>query len=95
MAKLHPFSGMQHLDVAGGTGDVAFRVLRGMAENDASSSAASTGASASAGAAPVQDGANERRGGCVTLCDINPAMLEEGRRRAAAGRHGASLPLPQ
>jgi hypothetical protein len=25
--KLRPFAGMQHLDVAGGTGDVAFRVL--------------------------------------------------------------------
>jgi len=26
VAKLHPFPGMQHLDVAGGTGDVACRV---------------------------------------------------------------------
>jgi hypothetical protein len=26
VAKLHPFPGMQHLDVAGGTGDVARRV---------------------------------------------------------------------
>ena len=26
--SLRPFPGMQHLDVAGGTGDVAFRVLR-------------------------------------------------------------------
>lgn len=28
--KLRPFPGMQHLDVAGGTGDVAFRVLEAM-----------------------------------------------------------------
>ena len=30
MESLHPFPGMQHLDVAGGTGDVAFRVVRGI-----------------------------------------------------------------
>ena len=28
--KLRPFLGMQHLDVAGGTGDAAFRVLEAM-----------------------------------------------------------------
>jgi hypothetical protein len=27
VSRLQPFAGMQHLDVAGGTGDVAFRVL--------------------------------------------------------------------
>ncbi|PWZ23393.1 2-methoxy-6-polyprenyl-1,4-benzoquinol methylase, mitochondrial [Zea mays] len=27
ISKLNPFPGMKHLDVAGGTGDVAFRVL--------------------------------------------------------------------
>lgn len=27
VSQLRPFAGMQHLDVAGGTGDVAFRVL--------------------------------------------------------------------
>ena len=27
VSQLAPFAGMQHLDVAGGTGDVAFRVL--------------------------------------------------------------------
>ena len=37
VAKLQPFAGMRHLDVAGGTGDVAFRVLKAirMAEADA------------------------------------------------------------
>ncbi|MDR1828019.1 MAG: class I SAM-dependent methyltransferase, partial [Methylobacteriaceae bacterium] len=41
------------LDIAGGTGDIAFRILR--------------------------DGGEQTR---VTILDINPAMLEEGRRRA-------------
>ena len=30
VAAVQPYAGMQHLDVAGGTGDVAFRVLRAM-----------------------------------------------------------------
>lgn len=64
---LQPFAGMQHLDVAGGTGDVAFRVLREIrrAEHDAvrrSSALATTP-------------------GSVTICDINPDMLEAGKAR--------------
>ena len=30
VASVQPFAGMQHLDVAGGTGDVAIRVLQAM-----------------------------------------------------------------
>lgn len=30
VSMLHPFPGMQHLDVAGGTGDIAFRILNSM-----------------------------------------------------------------
>lgn len=30
VAAVQPYAGMQHLDVAGGTGDVAFRMLRAM-----------------------------------------------------------------
>lgn len=48
---LHPRTGMRILDVAGGTGDIAFRMKK-RAECD------------------------------VTVCDINHAMLEEGRNRA-------------
>jgi demethylmenaquinone methyltransferase/2-methoxy-6-polyprenyl-1,4-benzoquinol methylase len=44
-----------HLDVAGGTGDVAFRIAR-------------------------RGGPNVR----VTVCDISPAMVNEGRKRAEA-----------
>lgn len=52
----------EHLDVAGGTGDIAFRLLE------------RTGGAAS--------------GARVTVCDINPAMLEVGRQRAAAREDG-------
>src|SRR6187549_1401154 len=50
---LNPRAGEKFLDVAGGTGDIAFRIVR-----------------------RVGDGAD------VTICDINPAMLEVGRDRA-------------
>jgi demethylmenaquinone methyltransferase/2-methoxy-6-polyprenyl-1,4-benzoquinol methylase len=49
---LNPRVGEKFLDVAGGTGDIAFRIVR-----------------------RVGDGAE------VTICDINPAMLEVGRDR--------------
>eukprot|EP00798_Chlamydomonas_sp_ICE-L_P013335 gene13335-19174_t len=72
--SLRPFPGMQHLDVAGGTGDVAFRVLRAIrqAELGARSSSSSQGAAAEA-AGP----------GSVVVCDINPEMLAEGKKKAA------------
>jgi demethylmenaquinone methyltransferase/2-methoxy-6-polyprenyl-1,4-benzoquinol methylase len=49
---LHPRRGEKFLDVAGGTGDIAFRIVRRV------------------------------EGAAVTICDINPAMLEVGRDRA-------------
>jgi demethylmenaquinone methyltransferase / 2-methoxy-6-polyprenyl-1,4-benzoquinol methylase len=54
---LNPRPGERLLDVAGGTGDIAFRIVKRLTE----------------------------RGGekpDVTICDINPAMLEVGRDRA-------------
>lgn len=50
--KLNPQSGTKLLDVAGGTGDIAFRFLK------------------------------KAGGGNVTVCDINPNMLEEGYKNA-------------
>lgn len=54
---LKPRPGMAVLDVAGGTGDIAFRILDASAKNQAGSAS-------------------------VTVCDINDAMLREGRDRA-------------
>ena len=51
---LNPRAGESFLDVAGGTGDIAFRILKRAGE-----------------------------GAHVTVCDINPAMLDVGRDRAA------------
>lgn len=60
---------MQHLDVAGGTGDVAFRVLDQIMQQE--------------------DGQEQHLqpivpAGSVTVCDINPEMLAEGRKKAQA-----------
>jgi len=55
--RLRPKPGMRLLDLAGGTGDVAFRFLDAVGE--------------------IMDGAAP-----VTVCDINPNMLEVGRGRA-------------
>ena len=64
-------AGTHHLDVAGGTGDVGFRVLRRLREADV---AAADAAAASRGTPPALSS--------VTVCDINPDMLAEGRRKA-------------
>lgn len=71
---LRPFPGMRHLDVAGGTGDVALRVLSAITA--AESEAAARAASDAPGAAPPDPGH-------VTVCDINGAMLAVGRDKAA------------
>jgi demethylmenaquinone methyltransferase/2-methoxy-6-polyprenyl-1,4-benzoquinol methylase len=60
---LNPQPGWRHVDVAGGTGDIAFRI---------------------ADLARVRGGA-----ATVTVCDINPDMLNEGVRRAAEKGDGA------
>lgn len=63
---------MQHLDVAGGTGDVAFRVLRKMREDELR-------LHEEAGSSNEV----EELPGEVTVCDINPDMLGQGQKRAA------------
>ncbi|XP_039157477.1 LOW QUALITY PROTEIN: 2-methoxy-6-polyprenyl-1,4-benzoquinol methylase, mitochondrial-like [Eucalyptus grandis] len=69
VSKLHPFPGMKHLDVAGGTGDVAFRILedinstRHRALQDA-----------------TEDYLHEETQ--IYICDINPNMLNVGKKRA-------------
>lgn len=60
---------MQHLDVAGGTGDVAFRVLDQIMQQEDEQ---------------VQHLQSIVPAGSVTVCDINPEMLAEGRKKAQA-----------
>lgn len=67
--QLRPAPGQVHLDVAGGTGDVAFRVLRSLRT-------AERVAAAQGRPAPAQGP------GVVIVSDISAAMLSEGRKRA-------------
>ena len=69
VSKVGAFAGMTHLDVAGGTGDIAFRVLRALQK--AEKNAELDG--------QVLDAKTRGR---VIVSDINPAMLREGMKRA-------------
>ena len=76
VTKLSPFPGMQHLDVAGGTGDVAFRIASSLQSFSSGSSSSSSSSSET---------------GSVTVCDINESMLQQGQARASKGLPGAHL----
>ncbi|CAI0423149.1 unnamed protein product [Linum tenue] len=62
VSKLNPFPGMKHLDVAGGTGDVAFRILETVNSETE-----------------------------IYVCDINPNMLNVGKKRAVERGETKSL----
>ncbi|KAI3447308.1 hypothetical protein Pfo_003973 [Paulownia fortunei] len=69
VSKLNPFPGMKHLDVAGGTGDVAFRILESIN---------------SVGRRALRDihDDNILDETQIFVCDINPNMLNVGKKRA-------------
>ncbi|KAG2333282.1 hypothetical protein Bca4012_017084 [Brassica carinata] len=69
VGKLSPFAGMKHLDVAGGTGDVAFRIF------DAVNSVKRRELR------KVDEASLEETQ--IYVCDINPNMLNVGKQRAA------------
>lgn len=69
ISKLNPFPGMKHLDVAGGTGDVAFRVVERIKS-----------VSHRAAQGTLTDMEEDTH---IYVCDINPNMLEVGKKRAA------------
>ncbi|XP_065850740.1 2-methoxy-6-polyprenyl-1,4-benzoquinol methylase, mitochondrial [Euphorbia lathyris] len=69
VSKLSPFPGMKHLDVAGGTGDIAFRILENV--NSVKRRAIQD---------PLNDHIQEETQ--IYVCDINPNMLKVGRNRA-------------
>nr|GMD62533.1 2-methoxy-6-polyprenyl-1,4-benzoquinol methylase, mitochondrial [Ipomoea batatas] len=69
ISKLNPFPGMKHLDVAGGTGDVAFRILETIK---------------SVKRRALQDILDDNviEETQIYVCDINPNMLNVGKKRA-------------
>jgi len=97
--SLAPFPGMRHLDVAGGTGDVAFRVYKAIRDAEKLRNAASrlpqtnpTTTTTTTTATPSSSSPQSADVGSVVVCDINAAMLQEGERKAAAqGIDSASM----
>ncbi|KAL5698108.1 2-methoxy-6-polyprenyl-1,4-benzoquinol methylase [Ranunculus cassubicifolius] len=75
VSDLNPFPGMKHLDVAGGTGDVAFRILDRV--NRISTRALRT---------DPTNALNEETQ--IHVCDINPNMLSVGKKRAIERGYG-------
>jgi 2-methoxy-6-polyprenyl-1,4-benzoquinol methylase len=69
VSNLHPFAGQNHLDVAGGTGDVAFRVLKEIRKAEDQY--------------VMEHNREFPHTGTVCVCDINPAMLKEGKKKVA------------
>lgn len=69
VSNLNPFPGMKHLDVAGGTGDVAFRILDTIRSVDRRA---------------LRDISEDNLQGetQIYVCDINPNMLNVGKKRA-------------
>ncbi|XWS73609.1 hypothetical protein CRYUN_Cryun02cG0143300 [Craigia yunnanensis] len=68
VSKLNSFPGMKHIDMAGGTGDVAFRILDTIKRNKSG---------------PMHyhhDDLQEQTQ--IYVCDINPNMLNVGKKRA-------------
>lgn len=92
--SLGPFAGMQHLDVAGGTGDVAFRVLRAIQAAEQQQQPATTATAAHTQPQPQQPqqqsqmpqpppvSQQQQQLGHVTVFDINAEMLKVGQQRA-------------
>ncbi|KAF9613239.1 hypothetical protein IFM89_006340 [Coptis chinensis] len=80
VSELHPFPGMKHLDVAGGTGDVAFRILDNI--NSISRRAVKYD--------PADNLNDETQ---IYVCDINPNMLNVGKKRAIERGLGESHSL--
>jgi hypothetical protein len=71
-ARANPNVVPRHLDVAGGTGDIAFRSLNQMLSSYGASALASEAASG-----PKMDSNRQ-----IVVCDINPDMLKVGKQRA-------------
>ncbi|KAF3452756.1 hypothetical protein FNV43_RR03189 [Rhamnella rubrinervis] len=69
VSELNPFPGMKHLDVAGGTGDVAFRILETIKSTKHR-----------ALQDVIEDELQEQTQ--IYVCDINPNMLTVGKNRA-------------
>ena len=84
-AKARPNEMPRHLDVAGGTGDIAFRSLNQMLS--------SYGSHVRPSGVPSESGEVAMEDRQIVVCDINPDMLKVGRQRAEKLYRGNGLDM--
>ncbi|KAM7050587.1 2-methoxy-6-polyprenyl-1,4-benzoquinol methylase, mitochondrial isoform 1-T1 [Molossus nigricans] len=98
--KMHPFPGTQLLDVAGGTGDIAFRFLNYVQGQHQIKQKRQLRAQQNLSweeiAQKYQNEEDSLGGSQVMVCDINKEMLKIGRQKACArGYKTGALPTPR
>ncbi|KAK2501955.1 hypothetical protein MC885_009566 [Smutsia gigantea] len=95
LRKMHPFPGTQLLDVAGGTGDIAFRFLNYVRaqhqEKQKRQIRAQQNLSWEEIAKKYQNEVDSLGGSRVVVCDINKEMLKIGKQKAYARGYKAGL----
>jgi demethylmenaquinone methyltransferase/2-methoxy-6-polyprenyl-1,4-benzoquinol methylase len=80
---IRPRPGLHYLDVAGGTGDIAFRIRRAVEKKPSPSLSLKGEEQDKAGASPLSlQGEGRGEGTHITICDLDRAMLQVGRDRA-------------
>ncbi|XP_045879992.1 2-methoxy-6-polyprenyl-1,4-benzoquinol methylase, mitochondrial isoform X2 [Meles meles] len=93
--KMHPFPGTQLLDVAGGTGDIAFRFLNYVQAQHKGKLKRQLRAQQNLSweeiARKYQNEEDPLGGSRVVVCDINKEMLKIGKQKARAQGHKAGL----
>ncbi|XP_052611076.1 2-methoxy-6-polyprenyl-1,4-benzoquinol methylase, mitochondrial [Peromyscus californicus insignis] len=93
--KMHPLPGTQLLDVAGGTGDIAFRFLRCVQAQHQRKRKRQLRAQQNLSweeiAKKYQNEEDPLGGSLVTVCDINREMLKVGQQKALDQGHTAGL----
>lgn len=101
-ARIAPDYIPRHLDVAGGTGDVAFRSLQQLIATYGQDSVLRSAHSDDAGGSDASADSNRKqavdygtlsKAAKVVVCDINPDMLEVGKMRAKQKFSGAEQEL--
>uniref|UniRef100_A0A9L0IVZ3 Coenzyme Q5, methyltransferase n=1 Tax=Equus asinus TaxID=9793 RepID=A0A9L0IVZ3_EQUAS len=95
LGKMHPFPGTQLLDVAGGTGDIAFRFLKYVQAQHQRKQKRQLRAQQNLSweeiAKKYQNEEDSLGGSRVMVCDINKEMLKIGKQKARAQGYKAGL----
>ncbi|EQB77405.1 2-methoxy-6-polyprenyl-1,4-benzoquinol methylase, mitochondrial precursor [Camelus ferus] len=95
LLKMHPFPGTQLLDVAGGTGDIAFRFLNYVQAQHQRKQKRQLRAQQNLSweeiAKKYQNQEDSLGGSRVMVCDINKEMLKMGKQKACARGYKAGL----